>query len=262
MFFQLYKSTNDDTGKATPVNKWNKSTFYEDKDVELDKIYYYFVRAATTNTGDTTSNWSISDSGYSFVEKRIMTTSISDMDFGEVGINSSATRKISLVNSGNTTFYISSIDLPNGFNGNIKGTEIKPGASNDLIISFQPQEEEIYDGIISIYSTAENDSIGIKITGKGLKLITAIGDEAEFIKISLYPNPGKAFVKLDMNNPYLGNINVNLINNLGQLISQKNFDKKSTEAGFSIDIEKLKSGIYFLKIEIGETQLVKKFFKE
>ncbi|WP_020532916.1 PKD domain-containing protein [Flexithrix dorotheae] len=262
LFYQIYRSTTDDTKNATALNSWNRNRFYEDRNVELDKIYYYFVKAANTSSGDTTSEWSIGDSGYSFVEKKIIKASLAEIDFGEVELNNTSTRNIQLINSGNTAFNISSIDLPNGFNGNIKGTEIKPGASNDLLISFQPQDEDIYEGVISIFSSAENDSIGIKITGKGVKLITGIDDNAEPFNISLYPNPGKAFVKLDFDHSYLGTVKIDLINNLGQVISQNNFIKKSKEVEFVLDTEKLHSGIYFLKIDIGENHMIKKFFKE
>ena len=73
-------------------------------------------------------------------------------------------------------------------------------------------------------------------------------------EILIYPNPIKDMLRINFGNPVNGDLTLDILNITGKLA----FTQKLTTNGFSqaaINIQQLKSGIYFLRISNGETQI-------
>ena len=86
-------------------------------------------------------------------------------------------------------------------------------------------------------------------------LVTGLEDEFSNETLTLYPNPGKSYFKLD-----LGNANkdarVTVYTTSGVRVIQKRFEKVSGTV--SIDTKSLHDGVYLVSILVGETNVMRK----
>lgn len=78
------------------------------------------------------------------------------------------------------------------------------------------------------------------------------------INVTIYPNPCSDFVQVDFEENYEDNINLQLFDITGKLISEQSdsFQKKIT-----VDTSNISSGIYLLKIQINNRTITKKINK-
>ncbi|WP_299891598.1 T9SS type A sorting domain-containing protein [uncultured Lacinutrix sp.] len=76
---------------------------------------------------------------------------------------------------------------------------------------------------------------------------------------TIYPNPVKSEITLNINFPKKSNYNISLINILGKEVYRKSFNDKN-EA--ELDIKELVNGIYILKIFDNENIIIKKIVIE
>ncbi|WP_370641058.1 T9SS type A sorting domain-containing protein [Flavobacterium anseongense] len=72
--------------------------------------------------------------------------------------------------------------------------------------------------------------------------------------IKVYPNPAEDYLTIDWSNLEINFVSVSLINNLGQIIFKKSIDSNRN----TISVDDLVKGMYYLKIESSEGQLIKK----
>jgi len=89
--YKVYRATSE-TGNKTAITSWQSSRYYSDYDVTQDNYYYYFVKAATSNTGDDASAYSSYNRGHSHDEGGItytLTTSVSPSGSGYVSLSPS-----------------------------------------------------------------------------------------------------------------------------------------------------------------------------
>jgi hypothetical protein len=86
-------------------------------------------------------------------------------------------------------------------------------------------------------------------------------DENELISnIKLYPNPTSNFTTANIELKKESSVSVNIVNTLGQTVKQIISDQILSQGSNNIMIERgsLKSGIYFVSIEINETRRLEK----
>jgi len=76
--------------------------------------------------------------------------------------------------------------------------------------------------------------------------------------IKVYPNPSSSIVKLQLDNPYNGEIVIRLYNILGQEVSRISDIKTSRLFNKTIFLNSLSTGIYFLQTQIGNIISAKK----
>jgi uncharacterized repeat protein (TIGR02543 family) len=89
------------------------------------------------------------------------------LDFGNVPINTSAQRTLTISNPGSGPLYVSSLSYPDpGFSGTWSGT-IAAGQSQDVTITFAPTATRSYSGTMAVNSTASSGNPTPSISGTG-----------------------------------------------------------------------------------------------
>jgi formylglycine-generating enzyme required for sulfatase activity len=90
-----------------------------------------------------------------------------NFSFGILTVNQTATRTLSISNTGIGTLTVSGISYPAGFSGNWTGGTIAPNATQNVTISFRPLAEQAYTGSITVNSTATAGTPLIAASGSG-----------------------------------------------------------------------------------------------
>ena len=76
-YYQVYRNTTNSTTGATALSSWQTNTSYSDSSATPGVMYYYWVKAATSSSGASASNFSSSDAGWRALA---VPTSVSDTD--------------------------------------------------------------------------------------------------------------------------------------------------------------------------------------
>lgn len=92
-----------------------------------------------------------------------------NLAFGNVVTNTTATRTLTITNSGNSTLTVSGISFPSGFSGNWSGT-IAAAGSQDVSVTFSPIAAASYGGNLTVYSDATSGIITNNASGIGIFL--------------------------------------------------------------------------------------------
>jgi centrosomal CEP192-like protein/HYDIN/CFA65/VesB family protein len=117
------------------------------------------------------SSVTIAVSGTGMASTRTLSVSPTSMAFGDVDLGSSATREISLKNTGNSNIAISSESIKGtglsetGMGGAVTLT---PGQSATLTVEFAPKSAGTVSGEVTIASNASKESISVPVTGSGV----------------------------------------------------------------------------------------------
>lgn len=90
-----------------------------------------------------------------------------NLDFGDVEINQSATRTLSISNIGTSDFNVSSINNPDGFSSNYSGI-VTAGNSVEVTVTFTPTIPQNYNSSITVNSDADNGNNQINCFGNGV----------------------------------------------------------------------------------------------
>lgn len=96
-----------------------------------------------------------------------------NMAFGNVLIDSSVVRVLTIANTGSATLTVTSITLPTGFSGTFSGA-IAPGATQDVNITFSPLAAQAYGGTITVASDKTSGTNTHAISGTGVAPTTKI----------------------------------------------------------------------------------------
>jgi murein DD-endopeptidase MepM/ murein hydrolase activator NlpD len=135
--------------------------------------YFWQVRARN-GAGTTEANvgawWNFSTQAES---TRIITLSGS-LDFGAVLTGTTATRTLTISNSGNSTLTVSSTTYPTGFSGNWTSGVVPAGGSQDVIVSFSPNTSTSYGGAVVVNS--DHTSGIATTTASGIGIAAAAAD--------------------------------------------------------------------------------------
>ena len=76
---------------------------------------------------------------------------------------------------------------------------------------------------------------------------------------SLHPNPAQSSVNITLSK--LGEVAVVLTDLLGQELQQVFFDVQVSQSIYTLDVSELPTGLYFIRLQQGSNQLVKRFIK-
>ena len=93
-----------------------------------------------------------------------------DLSFGSVTVGQSATRTLTITNTGNSTLTVSGISYPSSrFSGNWSGT-IEAGASRNVTLTFAPQASHVgaYNSTLTVNSDATGGTNTRAISGTGV----------------------------------------------------------------------------------------------
>jgi alpha-tubulin suppressor-like RCC1 family protein len=104
-----------------------------------------------------------------------------DLVFGNVVTNTTATRTLTITNSGNSALNVSSMSYPSGFSGAWSGV-IAAGGSTNVTVTFAPTALTTYSGTVAVNSDATSGLSTIAASGRGVvaptRIISLSGDLA------------------------------------------------------------------------------------
>jgi hypothetical protein len=100
----------------------------------------------------------------------LLNSSASSLNFGNVGVSTSAVQKLAITNAGNASITISQVSIAGaGFNASgANGLILSPGQSTTLIITFAPAANGLATGSVTVSSNATNSPATIALSGTGV----------------------------------------------------------------------------------------------
>ncbi|HUT37086.1 MAG TPA: choice-of-anchor D domain-containing protein, partial [Planctomycetota bacterium] len=92
---------------------------------------------------------------------------VGDLAFGNVVVNTTATRTLTVYNDGNSTLSVSGITYPSGFSGSWSSGPIAAGGSQAVTVTFSPMAAQTYSGTVTVSSdrTSGTDTVACSGTG-------------------------------------------------------------------------------------------------
>lgn len=103
-----------------------------------------------------------------------------NLSFGNITTGQTATRPVTITNSGNRALVITAINYPEGFSGDFTTASIAAGANKILNVMFSPTAVQAYGGPIDILSNKTSGTGSIAASGAGVsaptKIIQLTGD--------------------------------------------------------------------------------------
>ncbi len=171
-----------------------------------------------------------------------------DLAFGNVKIDSTPERILTIDNTGDAILTITSVDLPDGYTANWTSGEIAAGTNKEVEITFAPTEVKDYNGVITVNSNANSGENTISVSGSGV--ITDEIIELSNTKIIAYPNPVNNILYIEVE----GKQEMEILNVSGKVIT-----KKAIENTVTFDMSSYQKGIYILKLKnnSGESSFMK-----
>ena len=95
-------------------------------------------------------------------------TSGDRLDFGSVNVGASGTLTTRIRNTGEARLTILGVSCPEGFTAECNASSIKEGYNSSVTVSFTPTAPRTYSGSVIVYTDAENESISIDVSGRGI----------------------------------------------------------------------------------------------
>jgi T5SS/PEP-CTERM-associated repeat protein/autotransporter-associated beta strand protein len=89
-----------------------------------------------------------------------------NLAFGNVQVGQTATRTLTISNSGSSTLNVSGISYPSGFSGSWSGS-IGAGGSQNVTVTFAPTQTNSYGGTVTVNSDATSGINTISASGTG-----------------------------------------------------------------------------------------------
>ncbi len=118
-----------------------------------------------------------------------------NLAFGNLTLGQTASRILTITNTGNTQLTIASLNMPQGFSSGGFNTIVQAGSSVNVTIYFSPQNAQSYSGNIIIISDATSGSNAIITTGTGVPngggtptVVPAIGTFSNCATVGTNPN--------------------------------------------------------------------------
>ncbi|WP_424963396.1 T9SS type A sorting domain-containing protein [Ekhidna sp.] len=136
----------------------------------------------------------------------------------------------------------------------ISGTELK----SDAVFDFETKA--VYTIRIQ---TEDNDGNSFaKSFEISISDVTAVA-EWEEAGVTVYPNPSKGRITVEMINDYIGDVSVKIFDLNGkEVLSQESYPKSSKSTRSLLDISNLDHGTYFVKFNFGGREITSRLIKE
>lgn len=161
-----------------------------------------------------------------------------NLAFGTANVGQSAVVTLTISNSGNESFTISTLTLPAGFTTDWMGGTLAAGLSQEVNISFTPTDERTYTGEIIVLGDFDLGENRITVYGVGAETsgINATSNEL----LSIHPNPFGDYIVLGKAE---GISEVEIISMLGKQVFY------SSHPDARINTSQWESGVYVLHIK-------------
>ena len=182
--------------------------------------------------------------------------------------------KVITPNNSNTNLLVSLNNLPADYdlyvyNKSLKlvSSSINSGNSNENVIYNSTARKATYYikavGKNGAYNTAQCYNLLVQVSSNARTATHASAPVSELTenttKQFLYPNPASGFLYLDFNSRIEGSGNVEILNTTGQLIKQNAIKISKGYNHVRISINDIKEGMYLLRINNGELNMIRKF---
>jgi len=125
---------------------------------------------------------------------------------------------------------------------------------------FDFETKETY--LIRIQTADDDGNTFAKSFSIGVEQVTGI-ENLEDIGITMYPNPFKDRIYLEMVNDYIGPIEIKVLSLDGKkTLIEKSYDKRERRTNSLLDLSHISSGIYFIKFNLGGREISSKLIKD
>lgn len=184
-------------------------------------------------------------------------------DFGYLFLGEQKINKFTIENKGNASLIINSIQI-----GGVNATEfnllgnlnypfsVAAGTSQNIELQFIPQSSGIRTATVNINSN-DYDEKAYSFKVRGLAVSTLSLKNSFISTLKLAPNPTNTKALLFFSLPQPQNVEVQLLNSLGQVIKTiANGKNRSGDQSFEINTADVPNGIYFVQISNGKSQEV------
>ena len=126
-----------------------------------------------TNTISCSGTGTTTSSGTGTSTTRIIGLS-GTLSYGSVAVGSSASRTLTITNSGNSALTVNSISYPTGFSGAWSGS-IAAGGSQSVSVTFTPTAASTYSGTVTVNSDMTGGTNTISCSGTGTTTSSSTG---------------------------------------------------------------------------------------
>jgi hypothetical protein len=183
-----------------------------------------------------------------------------ELAFGEVSIDSSATKTFNITNYGDEDLVISNITSSEPvFTVNITSAVVFPDSSQDVEVTFTPTGALSFNGKIEITHNAAGSPDSVIVTGDG---VTGVDEELQPLTYKLdqnFPNPFNPSTKIKYSVPQPSNVTIKVFDILGREIETLvNEEKPIGTYELTWNAANLPSGVYFYQLKAGNYKAVKK----
>ncbi len=118
-----------------------------------------------------------------------------------------------------------------------------------------------YPNVVTL--NADNPTAEIQIYVNSTEVTTGIDDIANVeIQGNVYPNPVSTFAQVDLNILETSEVELSIINQLGQVMESKIQRLNKGKHTFTFDAHNYPSGLYFIQIQSEKANITKKFIKQ
>lgn len=94
------------------------------------------------------------------------------------------------------------------------------------------------------------------------QIITSSEEDKAFEKnVSVFPNPTKGVFKINVSDPVIGKLTLNIFDNLGNRVISKSVSKSSFEEEYELNITQAQAGVYLVEIVSEKAKTVKRIIK-
>lgn len=182
--------------------------------------------------------------------------------------------KISTPNTNYTSLEVKLTNLPADYdlylyNKTLKliGVSAATGTSGEMVIHYSNARKAVYYIKVvaknGAYNTSQCYNLLAQVTGGASSASSKSYPANEVTDISdkqlLYPNPASEFVMMHFNSIEEGQVNVQIFNAAGQLVKQSVIKITKGYNQVKIAVNDIKQGMYLLRINKGELNMLRKF---
>ncbi|MCK5742213.1 MAG: T9SS type A sorting domain-containing protein, partial [Chlorobi bacterium] len=187
-----------------------------------------------------------------------------DIHFGKVELETKECKTFELINIQDDPITVDSVRVSGVFTLPVYQLPEPPFdiPAGEIIefksICFTPTDTILYEGEVTIYSNAKfNEELVLKVDGIGEDLSSVYEEDNSNLIFTISPNPataGKA--ELLINESINSNLNITLFDATGNSVI--NIADNSFEKSFDIPLNNISSGVYFVRVRIGDMIYSKK----
>lgn len=121
----------------------------------------------TSNATDGTNTIPVSGQGTAVPTPTRVIELSGSLSFGNVASGQTATRTLTIRNTGNSSLNVTSVAYPSGYSGNWTDGSIAAGGEQDVTVTFAPSAAQSYGGNIVVASNATSGTNAIAASGQG-----------------------------------------------------------------------------------------------